>query len=448
MRRHLSIIALLSLVAGVYAGCSKDYITNNITENPGETGIIGRVTPGEPGITVSAWQAVKLKEVAADDSGYYAILGLTTGLYEVRAISPTGQTVIQQNVRVVKGSASTVNIRLDAPSGSALIAGVDPRDGSTRVRPMGSRISLNALEPLDVASLASAVVIAPPVAGQWSSDYIIGPIFAPSSDDIVRASSAASYYTFRPDSQFLPATIYTVQIGPTLRLADGRTWGDSLTFSFTTDSLRVLCFSVNSGRCGDTIVPLRPFQVQLQFNSAVNIDSVNAAAFFTPDFEGFWYYADSYYGETRTDIIKFFFTEPAMLRADQAYTLTLTGSVGLAGPVGLGPNFVATMVTEPVRVVRILPAKGADAAVTTWVEVEFSTGMDHPTTEAAVSVHIFGGSAVAGSKVWLNEYKLTFRPDAPLMLGQAYEALVATTAVSLAGDTLRDSAYSFFRAAY
>lgn len=448
MRKHVSILALISLAAGAYVGCSKDYITNNITEVPGETGIIGRVTPGEPGIIVSAWQAAKIKEVTADDSGYFAILGLATGLYEVRAVTLSGQSSVLPNLKVSDGETSAVILRLDSPALPPMITSVAPADGSKGVRPMNTRIYVGAREPLDVTSLASSVVLTPQVAGRWSSGaMVIYPDIPLSPEEgIIRLSSSATYY-FEPDSQFVPATDYTVRILPSLRLADGSEWGDSLKFSFTTDSLRLTCFSVGSGTCDDTIIPLRWFQVQLRFNSAVHLDSVNAAASFTPDLEGVWYYAESYSGQ-RTDVILFFFTGPASLRAEWPFTFALSGSVGLAGPVGLGTDFEVALVTEPVRVVRILPPKGADAPVSTWVEVEFNTAMDHPSAEAAVTLRAFNGSTIAGSKVWLDEYRLTFRPDAPLMLGQAYEVNVDNTAVSVLGDTLREPAYSFFRAAY
>jgi hypothetical protein len=74
--------------------------------------------------------------------------------------------------------------------------------------------------------------------------------------------------------------------------------------------------------------------------------------------------------------------------------------------------------------------------------------MNRPTAEAALTVTEFDGPPVAGQKVWLDDYKLTFRPDAPLVLGRAYQVEVENTAVSLAGDTMRDEAYSFFRAAF
>jgi hypothetical protein len=448
MRTFLLIAALASLALVVMPGCSEDHITNNTNPGvPGETGLVGRVIPAEPGIVLALWQAAMIRQVTADDSGYYKMVGMASGMYELRVTSPGGPAKIYYNVVVLAGTTRTFNINLEDTPLPPLFYDVYPGDGATGVSPLDGYIALASRSGLDLTSFDSAVVITPPVAGEWrASGYIYDDVIIVPSD-IIEVSASGEYY-FRPDTQFTPATEYTVRILPGLRLADGSAWGDSMQISFTVDSLRVDCLRVGGGYCGDTTVPLRQFDVYLRFNAVLNIDSLNAAAFFAPSIDGIWYrYDRGYYGTSRNEAV-FFYTEPLVLRAEQTYTLTIDGDVGLSGQANFGIDREWDLVTEPVRVVGILPPIGSEAEVTTWIEVEFNTRMDHASAEAALTVSAFDGPMVAGQKVWIDEYKLTFRPDDKLVLGQAYQVEVENTAESLAGDTIRDEAYSFFRAAY
>ncbi len=218
MKKLFFMLMIIAVV--IWAGCGdEENITNNYLESDLGS-IIGRVVPAEEGIEVAAWQAIEIKKSYTDDAGYFAITDIEPGLYEIRITTPGGRHRTIIDIKVSSGQTTSLDaVGIDAVPGP--LVSFSPCEGCVPKSTYGLYISFTSHVEVDMNSLSSAVEIQPATDGQWIIEQIYGP-------DI---------YKFIPANPLRTNTEYQVAIGPNLRFQNGEDWGDSLSFSFTTDEM-------------------------------------------------------------------------------------------------------------------------------------------------------------------------------------------------------------------
>ena len=235
---------------------------------------------------------------------------------------------------------------------------------------------------------------------------------------------------------------------PSLEMISGRVWGDSLTYTFFTDSLRVLNFTSRSNTYWDTTVsPSASVEFFLYLNAEVDPDSFSLAASFAPPIRGFWYgYRDYRYQQT---YLGFFLTDTVGLRSEREYALNIDGSVELVDGMGFGDDLTLTFRTDPVLIERIRPEPDYPYVHPgTGVDVYFNTEMDSVSTQAAFELVTADRVPVPGTFAWSEPTRMQFRPDSLLQIGHVYIVRIDTTAMNMWGDHLKEEGLGFFRVQY
>jgi len=288
--------------------------------------------------------------------------------------------------------------------------------------------------PLDPASAAAAVSIDPPTANEL---------------DI----SVSSYYEDKElevsvVGGLTPGQQYTLTISDALSAVDGTTIGSEESIDFEVQPLRVTEFGFGSYYYRDTLVdPGEMGNLGVAFNADVDVDSFNVAAAFLPSIDGVWFGTTSdnypYYDQ---QLLVFFPIGPVDLEPEQTYTLTIDGTVGLVGNIGLGTDVQLRFHTYPVRIESIYPSPGSYASEYSDVSFYFNVPMDRVATQAAFSMATLDGTPVSGSFSWYdNDREMTFNPSPYLINGQSYLATVTTAARSESGAYLKEEGQTFFR---
>jgi hypothetical protein len=216
MKRTLACVLSIPVLAALLAGCSEDNI-NNILPRGGS--IYGRVLDSEEGTTITAWQSNPVSSTQVDADGYFSLDGLDPGLYRIVIQAPSGmhrtfrEVSVDWSTNVALGSFRLAN--LPDP-----IQDVHPEDGSTGQPASQTQILVVSDEYLDLDSMNERVTIAPPAAGNWTLNY----------------DSGVPPHTYRYvlDGSLALATQYTVTLPPEMELLSGESWGQTLTYSFTT----------------------------------------------------------------------------------------------------------------------------------------------------------------------------------------------------------------------
>jgi Bacterial Ig-like domain len=643
MKRLLVFSVVLILLMLFLSGCTDENNITNVLQ--AKSAIVGKVVNYESGMTVSAWQATEIKKVTIDDAGYFSIPDLNPGIYEVRFTCPSGARKTIRDV-VVKSSETTLLGEIMMIHMPWPFVEITPGDGLIKFPPFPGRIMLSSEELLDDGSLGTSIIFDPPIAGRWDM-YHQYNIFN---------------YLFLPTPQLRAATQYHVTVKPSMRLFSGEEWGDSLTFTFDTDSLRLysaewtfyvetvtigcdfrgslvechynslldpatiggavhieppidfavfpsdtptsFVVQINGGLASgtryqiiidkslkdifgaasikqDTIafytekfevvqreypstldnVPpraangllqyrfsippdpisarasisidppveldiftereyydpewlyvdaprgLRPgttynltidstlsaidgagigtreivtlktqplmvieygipsgyyygdfdtttgpgaeFDYRIFLNADVDLDAFNLATTISPGLPGFWYEVDEYdYGQPGP-YLAYFPTGPINLAAEQIYTITIDGSVGLVMGAGFGEDVQMHLCVGPVMITGLYPPPGSqNLSIYNSITVQFNAPMDHATTEAAFSMTTWDGSPVNGTFNWYyysGDQQMEFNPSSYLTPLQSYKVNVATTARSQSGAYLKEAGYTFFR---
>ncbi|MCX6828845.1 MAG: Ig-like domain-containing protein [candidate division Zixibacteria bacterium] len=265
MKRLLIFSVVLILLMLFLSGCTDENNITNVLQT--KSAIVGKVVNYEPGMTVSAWQAIEIKKVTVDNAGYFSIADLNPGLYEVRFFCPTGARKTIRDVEV-KSSETTLLGEIMMIHMPWPFVESTPGDGLIKYPPLSSSIMLSSEELLDFGSLSTAIIFDPPIAGQWDMYHYYGDIYN---------------YSFRPTPQLRAATHYHVNIRPNLRLFSGEEWSDSLTFSFDTDSLRLCSAMWHLYGETDTIaVDFRGSLIEFRYNSLLDPATVGGAIHIEP----------------------------------------------------------------------------------------------------------------------------------------------------------------------
>jgi len=243
-----------------------------------------------------------------------------------------------------------------------------------------------------------------------------------------------------------PGTTYTMTIGAGLKSVDGASIGLAETIEFETQPLLLTEFEVSSGGYyggGNTTVdPGTTFVSRVWLNADVDATAFSGAASFDPPIHGFWFAS----GDVNQTYLEFFTTQTPQLIPGSSYTLTIEGSIPMAGAAGFESDVIRQFSVNPVAVTSISPGRGSRSAYRyTSVEVRFNTIMDHASTEAAFEMTAGDGSPVPGTFNWYDEKQLTFRPNEPLDIGATYFVDVNTSAMSQIGPGLAEAASTFFQ---
>jgi hypothetical protein len=302
---------------------------------------------------------------------------------------------------------------------------VHPRLFSYDRRLLAFRYSSN----VDLTVAASHISIVPPAT--------LSVTGAPSNSDdlVVTAPNGLN-----------PGTTYTLTIGAGLKSVDGATIGLDETIEFETQPLMLTAFEVSSESyysSGNTTVdPGTTFIARVWLNADVDVTAFDGAASFDPPIEGFWYARE----DINQSYLEFFTTEPPQLTPSASYSLTIEGSVPMAGTAGFESDVIRQFSVNPVAVTSLSPMRGSRSVYRfTAVDVRFNTNMDRASAEAAFEMTAGDGSAVPGTFSWSDDKQLSFRPISPLNTGATYFVDVNTSAMSQIGPALAEAASTFFQ---
>ena len=129
MKKLLYVLTGLCLLAGTFTGCEKpkDESEEGGTTPGGTTGkfaaIQGKVTDKETGEPLSGVLIYPLQaevEVSTAEDGTYIIENLKAGVYTIQAEKYEYQDYIQENVRLVAGQTTTLDVEMEAEEGMEL----------------------------------------------------------------------------------------------------------------------------------------------------------------------------------------------------------------------------------------------------------------------------------------------------------------------------------------
>lgn len=427
--RFVFFLALLSVIIITLSGCEGDSVTNveNIYTHEGAQGIIGRVYPAQGGIEVAAWQATEISKTTTDSAGFFEILDLDPGLYDVHFVRQGDTLLTRWNVRIYSNEVTSFGI-VELPGVHVVSRQYGYPLNQVPPQPEYDLIRYEYGVELDAASAVAAVSIEPPVELTVSvSTYDRRRLYVGVAE------------TLRPNSS------YTLTIDSTLAAYDGTTIGERETIVFQVQPLEVVRYGVSDGYYDvDTIADPGAFTgYRVYLNSQVDIDSFNVAATFDPTIPGIWLPGYGYYDDP---FVMFFPSQPVSLVPEQIYTLTIASGIGLVKGVGFDQDVELRIRTRPVVIERIQPAPG-EYNVYRWtnVRVSFNTPMDHAVTEAAFRMTTWEGTPVAGSFSWSGDDQFSFGVSGGWTEGQVYEVTIATSAVSQSGHNLSEEGYTIFR---
>lgn len=199
---------------------------------------------------------------ATDELGYYRMEKVTPGSYRLIASAPGYRTVEVGPIEVVAGEPTEVEgIYLELDREAPELVATEPADGARdvvvqRLLPVSLRFS----RPMNLASLASAIRISPPVAFEIDSDPRL-----PQQIELTLFGSGAE-----PVLQF--GTRYTVTIDASATDHEGVPMDGAAAFSFTTGRAAVITTQpADDGRL-QRLGPDNP--VIIYFNAAIDPASI------------------------------------------------------------------------------------------------------------------------------------------------------------------------------
>ncbi len=290
--------------------------------------------------------------------------------------------------------------------------------------PLEGSIDLYFDQPMDRASVESALSLNPALT--FSLQWV--------DDSTLRITPAAG--------ELQPATRYRLTVDEAARSAQGL----ALTQPFETTLQTIGFLAVGDVVPAPDAAAVEPTSViSVIFNRPVvplgiaeEMPGLPQPLTFQPDIPG--------RGEwINTSIYMWTPAEP--LAGGQTYRVTVRGDLtDQTGAVMEEPYSWSFSVLPP-DIIQVTPSDGAvDVALDQPVEVMFNQPMDRASAEAAFSLTLEQGGAVAGSFGWDEESRvMTFTPADLLPLDGAFVAGVAATARSASGETnlVRETAWRF-----
>jgi hypothetical protein len=398
--------------------------------------IVGRVISDELEIKVSAWQSDEVSSTYTDNAGYFSLLELKPGLYDIRVESPSGYSTRVKNV--VAEAGETVNLpEIELDNNVWPVYNLYPRDNSI-INILLHYFRFYSFERIEMDSLKERVKFNPNLTGTWYEDY--------------NYEQDYYFYRFSLDDNLLPGQSYTWTFPAGLKFESGDSLTKDIVTQFTVESFRLRSFGFQSSynpynEIKKIIDPEEANRLLLKicFNASVDTDSLLKACSFDFPIEGIWFYFDEDYGYGF--MYWFFASNLFEFAPDSQYTMSLSGSINLSGEMNLGNDTTLTIITNPLQIEDVKPSNGArNISQSSNITIDFNAEMNQPITEAAFSLTTWNGTPVDGSFSWdaQNYNKLYFDPTFNLNSGEAYKITVDTTAETTTGHRLKDKFISFF----
>ncbi len=400
------------MVLVFFAGCSEDNITN-VADTGGV--IFGRVIPAAAGIEVAAWQARLIGKTDTDSLGYFTLAGLKAGLYEIRISRPSGIVQVVKDVEVpLAGSKSLGEIQLNL---QWPITNYSPRDGAKGISPTSPVISINSEVALDLNSLNTYAVWNPTLSGEWQPNY------------------GYSSYEFTPSVQLKTSTNYRLTLNPGVKLASGEEWGQTLTFAFTTDNMRVLTVNWSAyGPANHVVYPgYTGALFSVTFSTYLDESSIDAGVKVEPEFE---FTTDMYSEPSSTVTIGC----GGGLKSGTTYRIFLTRQLKDILGDSLSSTDTLTFSTERFRVTdRNYPNSRTDippSTSTPLLDYHYNLAVDKSSATSAVTIE-----PAAAIRVQIQEYSNELTVSAPngLLPGTSYTITISADLTSIDGSKIGET---------
>ena len=262
LKKSLKLI-VISMVCLLIACSEENYITQN---TPDDTGIFsGQVVALSGAITVSAWLAVEVASTEADSAGYFAIRDLLPGVYEIRIVSTTGQSLRLSN-KVVNAGIVTNLGELHLSNLVWPIYHITPSHGST-ISSQYSNISVTSSKKINLASLQTAATISPPINGIWNA-WI--------------TQDSSFLYSYAKNSDYVLGQEYTVSISTELEFDDGERLSQEIVTVFSMESFDIRYQSWNAYNYQSLKTDFQGTLTSIYFNGTVDVASADLAVSISP----------------------------------------------------------------------------------------------------------------------------------------------------------------------
>ncbi|MBI3871957.1 MAG: Ig-like domain-containing protein [candidate division Zixibacteria bacterium] len=442
--------AALAMGIILFAGCG-DKVTN-IYNSSELTGISGLLSPPDGGTVVAT--AGEQYASAIDDQGYFQLIGLKPGAYQL-SVHPNHHTRRELNaIVVIPGSVNFMFVPVT--NYPYPITSFYPADSAQGIYP-GNTIDLATDEALNLGDLAAGVQIDPPASGRWT-------LILPSSGIKIPTGSAGQFrYQFIPDNGFEAGTTYHVTVSASVRTDAGAPLGRDLTFHFSTVAskptgplMAKLYLSSNSLTGGVALTEFRPV---LSFNGCVFPDSLRLAVTIMPDVEGIWTTSGTCHdGYSMVEIgddqpsttatgtqFTLFPIHGVPLQAETKYSLVVSDSVFLTGSGHLPAPDTFRFTTEPYGVTAVSPPPWVTSqSPFQTVSLKFNTEMDSASVQPAFMLREVDGPVVAGRFIWDGTRSMIFDPDNKLRSGVSYLISLSRQARRATGESLSHDFESYF----
>lgn len=416
--RRIIIFTMVIVIISII-GCEDKTVNNYYEGLPG--GISGYTSPADSGAVTaignSSYQGI------INNNGFFQILGMHPGIYDVILYPENYSNYIIYDVFVTHENITILD-RIQLSTYPFPIRRTSPEDNAENVG-TSLRLELHTFIPLNLDDLNAGTEITPPVDGNW--DYY-----------------RDSYYRFSTTERLQVGTTYYIVLAAGIRTEEGVPIGETVHFSFTTESLEVMVYMPQESEQGG--MPVVGFNPRISFNNDIYLDSVNAAVQFIPEIAGLWLH---YYD--RSDQF-FFFPTGRPLSPQTDYMMIISDQVNLYNNVSLPRPDTTFFVTEGYGVNYVYPSNGNTSAhPRSTIRLIFSLPMDTASVEAAFSLWELdpeGSSPIdpplEGYVNWIGKREMHFNPMEDMNSGSAHRINVTTEAQTETGIPIDEEFESYF----
>jgi hypothetical protein len=238
---------------------------------------------------------------------------------------------------------------------------------------------------------------------------------------------------FRPDPFFKTNTSYTVTLDSTAQDTNGVSIYEPLSFSFTTEKLKV-----DWTHPGDEWDGISTGEVIIiRFNAAMNRTDTETAFSIIPEIEGSFQWPDP--GQLTFD-------PDQVLASNSLYNITIDSSAQDTEGTKLPQSYHFSFTTREIEISSTSPASGANYVDPhANVEINFNTDMDQLSVVNAFWMIDSDSNEIAGTFFWYGLNKLTFNPESSLTPGEEYTVTVSTDATDLWGINMPEEFVLWFK---
>jgi hypothetical protein len=291
-----------------------------------------------------------------------------------------------------------------------------PAEGQTDVN-TDTYISIYFNTEMNRSSVENAFSIDPSVTGtfDWHGDARKG------------YAGLADRLWFRPKSYLRSNTSYTVTLDSTAQDENGIGISEPLSFSFTTEELKVKAASPEDGSAGIRT----SIRISILFNTEMSKSATEEAFSILPSVNGDFYWNDN---------LTSFSLQPksGYLAANTTYQVKIDTTA--LDPYGghLSQSYQFSFTTEGIELISLPYDNSLGVTTSTSIRISFNTAMDQTSVMNAFSIT----PDVEGSFVWSMLRQFTFDPDQVLGSNTVYTVNIDTSAQDMYGTNLGQG-YSF-----